>query len=801
MDNLKKMRQVAFDMLRSKGLDVQRDAAAKFRAGQTEEALLLLEGYLTELMGVDLNPGQLTVLKRPVESRLAQFKLLREQGRLRAGLAQSREEKNAEVKNQLRAEELKRKNVEKLMKEFNTLYKEGKYAEAQRVALHASELDPDNSVVTAAITLARMSSRRKEYDDIKARKEGMFLAGMNQAEDPGDAEGVIRNGGIAFNKETWERVGGRKPQFPIHVGPRMGDKEREIERRLSTPVNMSFNNATLRHVLDDLRDANGINIVVDERALQEEGVSLDSPVSIKLQNVSLKSALNLVLRNAHLTYVIQNEVLNITTEGHAKGKLVTKAYQVADLVIPIENTGEKAPPPLAPPAPAAQRAPLPTPVPGAYSLQGGMPAGSPLGPTGTPASPFGGPSGPNAVTVTQRGASNTLEEGLIRLITSSVQPRSWSDMGGPGSIDYFPLTFALVVNQTVEIQEQIEDLLRALRRLQDVEVAIEVRFITISEDFFERVGVNFTLNIINNTHSTLSNEPALTSAVFQQDPRFINQFQPGRFLAGLNPAGQILPLDIPITQQTFGQAVPPFGGYNGVPGFGGLTMGLAFLSDIQVFLFMEAVQGDVRFNVMQAPKLTMFNGQRATLNASDRQLFVTNVSANIQANGQIQFLPQVQDLSMGVNLILQPIVSADRRFVRLNLQPSLTNLITNAVPLFPIVVPIFPVLENGLAGQPIVFTQFIQQPVSTTISVDTTVAVPDGGTVLMGGLKRLSEGRNEYGPPILSKVPYLNRLFKNTAYGREADSLMLMVTPRIIVQEEEEERQTGFRAPQSTSVP
>jgi len=83
------------------------------------------------------------------------------------------------------------------------------------------------------------------------------------------------------------------------------------------------------------------------------------------------------------------------------------------------------------------------------------------------------------------------------------------------------------------------------------------------------------------------------------------------------------------------------------------------------------------------------------------------------------------------------------------------------------------------------------------VTVQTTVAVPDGGTVLMGGLKRLSEARNEYGPPILSKIPYLNRLFRNTGYGREATSLLMMITPRIIIQEEEEQIQTNFRpAPQ-----
>ena len=56
----------------------------------------------------------------------------------------------------------------------------------------------------------------------------------------------------------------------------------------------------------------------------------------------------------------------------------------------------------------------------------------------------------------------------------------------------------------------------------------------------------------------------------------------------------------------------------------------------------------------------------------------------------------------------------------------------------------------------------------------------------------MAEERSEYGPPILSKIPYINRLFKNVGYGRFTESLLIMVTPRIIIQEEEEERSTGF---------
>ena len=61
----------------------------------------------------------------------------------------------------------------------------------------------------------------------------------------------------------------------------------------------------------------------------------------------------------------------------------------------------------------------------------------------------------------------------------------------------------------------------------------------------------------------------------------------------------------------------------------------------------------------------------------------------------------------------------------------------------------------------------MQLPTFAFITVTTTVSVPDGGTVLLGGIKRLSEGRNERGVPLLSKMPYVNRLFRNVGIGRE----------------------------------
>src|SRR5262249_34778719 len=64
-----------------------------------------------------------------------------------------------------------------------------------------------------------------------------------------------------------------------------------------------------------------------------------------------------------------------------------------------------------------------------------------------------------------------------------------------GSITPFFLNISLIIRHTAEVHDDVVDLLRQLRRLQDLQVSIEVRFITVSDSFFEQIGVNFDFSI------------------------------------------------------------------------------------------------------------------------------------------------------------------------------------------------------------------------------------------------------------------------------------------------------------------
>jgi general secretion pathway protein D len=80
----------------------------------------------------------------------------------------------------------------------------------------------------------------------------------------------------------------------------------------------------------------------------------------------------------------------------------------------------------------------------------------------------------------------------------------------------------------------------------------------------------------------------------------------------------------------------------------------------------------------------------------------------------------------------------------------------------------------------------IDLPTTLTHQVRTTVSIPDKGTALLGGQRSVREYETEVGVPILSKIPYINRFFTNRTTSREETSLLLLLRPEIIIQQENE---------------
>ena len=189
--------------------------------------------------------------------------------------------------------------------------------------------------------------------------------------------------------------------------------ETAIERLVAQERDMLFNNATLRNVAEFL-DFNGIPTQIDVRALADVGLTPDEPVTFQQRAVRLSDGLHLLLRQLDLTWTIRDRHLVITTPEESENQLITKIYDVRNLVEPPVLMVDAS---------------------GYYSMM------------------------PSVVWTCDFDT-------LIELITSSIAPDSWDELGGAGSIECYVTRRmrVLVISQTYEVQQQVDALLRQLAK-------------------------------------------------------------------------------------------------------------------------------------------------------------------------------------------------------------------------------------------------------------------------------------------------------------------------------------------------
>ena len=691
-----------------------------------------------------------------------------------------------------------RNRIGELVDQFNELIDERRYAEAEVLARQARELAPEEPVVQTLVWKSRFVKRIGDQMANNELKEQGFvdaLFSVDQASQPFDDRNPI----VFDEAKNWEELTLRRRNLLKRQQGRLTPTGVEIQQSLKKHVDVNFNETPLSVVVDTLGRMAGINVHLDRRGMVAEGVTSDTPVTIALsQPVSLQSALNLILEELRLSYVIRNEVLLITSEQIRDTDVYQEVYNVADLVIGIPNfvPGSEIGLPAA--IRNAHNRVADGMVPGAAGAipltiaadtmdrgTGNASMLAQMGATGMIPG-VGQTSSRNGVNMGGGGAAMADFDSLIELIQSTIAPDSWEEVGGAGTVSEFRGNLSLVISQTQEVHEEIADLLEQLRRLQDLQITIEVRFITLNDNFFERIGIDFDFEIDDNVNVDDIGDDRGPSVMF-----------------GLDEGGPTVDLDLVFNQgDAYNSAVPMFGGFDAGSA---ANFGFALLSDIEVFFLLQVAQGDTRSNVLQAPKVTLFDGQQASVSDTSQRPFVTGVQP-VVGDFAAAHMPIIVVLSEGTSLNVQAVVSNDRRFVRLTLVPFFSQI--GEVEEFTFDgktttstgETVFDANGEAQAQDNAVRTTegtTVQLPTFSFTTVSTTVSVPDGGTVLLGGIKRLQEGRTERGVPILAQLPYINRLFKNVGIGRQTQSLMMMVTPRIIIQEEEELAQTGLDSSQN----
>ncbi|EMI55435.1 type II and III secretion system protein [Rhodopirellula sallentina SM41] len=232
-----------------------------------------------------------------------------------------------------------------LSAQMNALIDEGRYTEADggvslEIAKIAGDTITDDSVLGRHVTdqtlWLQTYARDRRYRELRERN---FI----------DAFSLVLKSAIPFvdeppivypDADVWQRLSRRRIERYGAI-ELVGDSEteRRIEATLDDETSQRFPETPLNEAIRVLSEAHDIPIRINRTAIEGNGLTEDTPVDISLENVSLRSFLRLMLRDLELTYMIQDEVLNITTEDDANTNLVTKVYPVGDLVVPVVALG------------------------------------------------------------------------------------------------------------------------------------------------------------------------------------------------------------------------------------------------------------------------------------------------------------------------------------------------------------------------------------------------------------------------------------------------------------------------------
>ena len=566
----------------------------------------------------------------------------------------------------------------------------------------------------------------------------------------------------------------------------------QTRARLAEKIDLDFEHTSLDNVLKYISEVKRDLNIVPDPDLATSGIDLTTRVvDLKVKGVSVEAVLSLIL-GADLGYKVEAGYILVTTRAKLQQNLPIVTYPVQDLVASIPDFSNMAP-----------------------RFDIGAVTGSQAG--GGGGGGFGELFGGGEATETEQIGWQELVDIIKRNVNNMADPSvaAWTDEGGPAAIDY--MNGLLIVTQTRQGHQRVSELLEKLRRERAIMISVESRFVTVSDDFLQDITLDVDTSlspsggrwdvrgnpIISpqslNRGSGYDTMPGSSGArpilpVFipgtappvpmtdvygntvgrlADDTSYVNPFAPGRYgqpivvsSTGSNGLGTSTLLPVAGTA---------FANFNANEG--GMAVSGVFLDDLQIGFLLRAIQADSRSTTLFSPRITLYNGQRSYISVSSVITYLADAEP-VVAEAAVAWDPVIGSIPVGATLDVKATVSADRRYVQLDLRPQVADTsIANWRQV--------PVEASGPGG---IATFLIDLPQVQVSDLKTTVSVPDGGTLLLGGNKRYGETEVETGVPILNKVPILRRMFNNRASLRTNSNLLILVRPKILIQSEEEHK-------------
>ncbi|MEC8557651.1 MAG: hypothetical protein VXZ82_21830, partial [Planctomycetota bacterium] len=260
----------------------------------------------------------------------AEAKYLNEMQRTETVRAQADQTQRLLAQTNRREESLKQ-----LVEQFNYLMATQRYNEANDdVAPEISRKAPDSVIADVSRVKSMTASNQALVKQAFRDREQGFIGVMTtveQAAIPFSGDPPI----VYPPPEVWQALSARRKERYGSINLAGGSEaEGKIYQALKQQIEPDYPGTSLKAVMEDLAGELNIPIYIKTDELDLLGVDVDTPVSLTLPKVSVRSALRLILEPLELTYIVRNEVLEITSQENADSDPINKVYPVGDLVVP-----------------------------------------------------------------------------------------------------------------------------------------------------------------------------------------------------------------------------------------------------------------------------------------------------------------------------------------------------------------------------------------------------------------------------------------------------------------------------------
>jgi len=325
-----------------------------------------------------------------------------------------------------------------------------------------------------------------------------------------------------------------------------------------------------------------------------------------------------------------------------------------------------------------------------------------------------------------------------------------------------------------------------------LQVTIEARIVEVTQDFAQQLGVDWDLttlvqednggivggvsadfnDILAQSEATggaaghlhlipANHNPNSYFGVVWQN--FIRGFNDTAVFAGAPPFSCFI---------VDGVCLTPLSGFPGIdlenlaardPGLTGATFHTELLDDAQLATILQAIEAQAGNEVFSAPRLTLYDGQRAAITVQDFNPTVGRLTPEF-FDAVTAIAPSPFGTFTGPTLEVTPTVTPDDRVI-LTIRPGALGVSAYLSQQFD---------ADG-------FPSDLEFPIVQTSRAYTKIEVADGETAFIGGLTRAGQSQMESGVPWLKDLPLVGLLFGDGDKFQDPDAdLLIFITPRIL---------------------